>query len=236
MGSIKEIVELVFARWATHVAPAWGEGLDTPTDDQFAAMVEEAVSAALMDIPLQRCTPSVDVVAQVKAEALREAAESIVLREHHVGCPSCRVNAEAEAEVWLRDRATAIENGSGAGPDIGSSAKSSQSQQCAQLHPTPAEEIWIMPSDEIVIAFIANFKDPTWAMLAVARHVGIAVAYQDRGTFEAYLERTMTEDEWSRLKPLLEGYDEWLDNSGADESISFWRDTVLAEAAIEQDI
>lgn len=92
-----------------------------------------------------------------------------------------------------------------------------------------------MPSDEIIIAFIANFKDPTWAMLAVARHVGIAVAYQDRGTFESYLRRTMTEDEWSRLKPLLVGYDEWLDNSGADESISFWRDMVLAEAAIEQD-
>lgn len=71
--------------------------------------------AVLALIPPQQCAPSVVEVAQVKTEALREAAEYIVLREDHVGCPSCRVNAEAEAEVWLRDRAAAIENGAGRG-------------------------------------------------------------------------------------------------------------------------
>ena len=52
------------------------------------------------------------VAARVKAakvEALREAAEIITLRTNHVGCESCRINAEGEAESWLRARADCIE-------------------------------------------------------------------------------------------------------------------------------
>lgn len=112
MMSIKMIVEQVFARWATDVAPAWGEGRYTPNDDQFAEMAAEAIQA---DRAQRSPYGDVSTVAQAKAEALREAAECIVLREDQVGCPSCRVNAEAEAEVWLRDRAAATENSAGCG-------------------------------------------------------------------------------------------------------------------------
>ena len=50
-----------------------------------------------------------DRVRAAKVEALREAAEIITLRTNHVGCESCRINAEGEAESWLRDRADRIE-------------------------------------------------------------------------------------------------------------------------------
>lgn len=48
-------------------------------------------------------------VRAAKVEALREAAEIITLRTNHVGCESCRINAEGEAESWLRARADRIE-------------------------------------------------------------------------------------------------------------------------------
>ena len=48
-------------------------------------------------------------VKAAKVEALREAAEIITLRTNHVGCESCRINAEGEAESWLRARADRIE-------------------------------------------------------------------------------------------------------------------------------
>lgn len=48
-------------------------------------------------------------VKAAKAEALREAAEIITLRTNHVGCESCRINAEGETESWLRARADRIE-------------------------------------------------------------------------------------------------------------------------------
>lgn len=48
-------------------------------------------------------------VQAAKAEALREAAEIIMLRTNHVGCESCRINAEGEAGSWLLARAECIE-------------------------------------------------------------------------------------------------------------------------------
>lgn len=50
-------------------------------------------------------------VKAAKAEALRDAAELITLCTYHVGCVSCRINAEGEAESWLRARADHIEEG-----------------------------------------------------------------------------------------------------------------------------
>ena len=48
-------------------------------------------------------------VRAAKVEALREAAEIITLRTNHVGCESCRINAEGEAGSWLLARADRIE-------------------------------------------------------------------------------------------------------------------------------
>lgn len=49
-----------------------------------------------------------EYVASKQAEALREAAEWIVLTTAQVGCDSCAVRAEGAASVWLRDRADRI--------------------------------------------------------------------------------------------------------------------------------
>ena len=71
-------------------------------------------------------------------------------------------------------------------------------------------------------------------IVEVGRHFGVAVAYQDRGTFEASF-RPLSDREWEAVKPELDSYDEWLDNSGAADSIAFWRDQVLDDAGIVYD-
>lgn len=70
------------------------------------------------------------------------------------------------------------------------------------------------------------------AMLEVARVGQIAVAYQYRATFEADLGRELSDEEWERIVPELEDYDEWLDNSGAGEPISTWRAHVLDRTGV----
>lgn len=86
--------------------------------------------------------------------------------------------------------------------------------------------------DQAVDALVAQFGgDATAAMLALTRRAGIAVHYLDRQGLETDF-RPLTEDEWERLKPNLEKYDEWLDNSGASESISYFRGRLLDEAGI----
>lgn len=66
----------------------------------------------------------------------------------------------------------------------------------------------------------------------VAATEQVAIHYQDRAVFEGDLNRPLSEPEWEKVVPLLEGYDEWLDDSGATESISFWRQHVLAQARV----
>jgi hypothetical protein len=77
----------------------------------------------------------------------------------------------------------------------------------------------------------AHGGDATQALLALARAAGIAVAYLDRRCLELHYGRTLTEQEWDRIKPELTGYDEWLDNSGAAESISYFVTEVLPRRA-----
>jgi hypothetical protein len=76
--------------------------------------------------------------------------------------------------------------------------------------------------------------DATAAILAIASRYGVALAYFDRGYFEANLERALTEPEWDSLKDEIEGFDEWLSNSGAAESIDYWQQMVLTNARIEE--
>lgn len=45
---------------------------------------------------------------QAQVQALRDAADNIVILNEGI-CPSCRTNAEAEAETWLRARADDLE-------------------------------------------------------------------------------------------------------------------------------
>lgn len=69
---------------------------------------------------------------------------------------------------------------------------------------------------------------------AVAEHFGLAIAYQDRETIEAAQSRPFSDNEWARLRPLVAGtdLDEFLDNSGAHESILAWMDQRLAAAGV----
>lgn len=74
----------------------------------------------------------------------------------------------------------------------------------------------LISPDEAARQFIAEHfgGDATQAVLAVARTGDVAVAYQDRGCFESSIERPLTDDEWGRLRPWMQSYDEWLDDSG----------------------
>lgn len=84
-------------------------------------------------------------------------------------------------------------------------------------------------TQDVADAFVRyNFDgNPLEAMRAIADAHGIAFAYQDRGTLEATLGRVLTSHEWGIIRPVLDGYDEFLDNSGAGESLSMWRHRVL---------
>ena len=65
----------------------------------------------------------------------------------------------------------------------------------------------------------------------IATDLGVAVAYQDREMFEGGF-RKLTDDEWVKVQPHLRDFDEWMDNSGAAESIAYWRDRVLRHAGV----
>lgn len=70
------------------------------------------------------------------------------------------------------------------------------------------------------------------AILALSTDYGVAVAYQSRDSLEGGLGRPFTPAEWDRVKPELDGYDEWLDNSGALDSIDTWRDQLMETATV----
>jgi hypothetical protein len=77
--------------------------------------------------------------------------------------------------------------------------------------------------------FVESFHggDARAAIREIARTHGIAVAMQDRGDFEQSLGREMDEDEFEDLKECLDGFQEFLANSGAAESLDAWRYQVL---------
>lgn len=83
-------------------------------------------------------------------------------------------------------------------------------------------------------AFIDQFGSPYDALRVLAAEAGMAIHYQDRSTFEGELDRKLTDAEWERIKPYLEDYDEWLDNSGASDSMGYWRGHVLERAGVPE--
>lgn len=71
--------------------------------------------------------------------------------------------------------------------------------------------------------------DRAQAVLAVAREAEVAVAYLNREVIEAHLRATFTDAQWARVAEWLADYDEFLDNSGASESIHYFMDSYLLE-------
>lgn len=102
----------------------------------------------------------------------------------------------------------------------------------AELRQSDMVAIQAEYEEETFEALFLSKGGPGGSIRKAAAVSGVAVAYQDRGTFESYLNRDLTDKEWERIKPHLDGYDEWLDNSGASMSIVYWRDEVLREAGI----
>lgn len=85
--------------------------------------------------------------------------------------------------------------------------------------------------------FVESFHggDARAAVQAIARTHGIAVAMQDRADFEADLDREMTDEEFESLREFLDGFGEFLANSGARSSIEEWRYRVLARLGFHDD-
>ena len=69
------------------------------------------------------------------------------------------------------------------------------------------------------------------ALLAVARAADISVCWLDREVIEAKLNVKLTDDQWRRIADHLEDFDEFMENSGAAESINHFIDDVLVDKA-----
>lgn len=82
--------------------------------------------------------------------------------------------------------------------------------------------------------FVDQFDSPADALMGLARYLGMAVHYLDRGCFDNALDRELTDDEWIEVQSRLGEYDKWLDNSGAQPSIQEWMSKVLSEEGIEE--
>lgn len=68
-------------------------------------------------------------------------------------------------------------------------------------------------SNDPVDTFVDHYTNASVALMEVARRFGIAVNYMDRGVVEGKIGRDLTDDEWVKLAPELESYDEWIDNA-----------------------
>lgn len=85
-------------------------------------------------------------------------------------------------------------------------------------------------------AFAALFPPSTTggpSISQAAKTAEVAVAYLDRGSFEDHLDRDLTDEEWARIKGHLDGYDEWIDSSWAQDVLNDWRMDVLYWAGVE---
>lgn len=80
--------------------------------------------------------------------------------------------------------------------------------------------------------WVATQPSPVAAIKALASAYDVAIAYQTVESLTADVNRPLTSEEIERLAAEFPGYDEWLDNSGAAESMSYWRDLTLARAGI----
>lgn len=75
--------------------------------------------------------------------------------------------------------------------------------------------------------------NPTGTVLRLADQNRVTVNYQDRSTVEAQLGRELTDEEWDKLWPFLDNYDEWMDNGMfADDTQRDWLEGCLRDAGI----
>jgi hypothetical protein len=86
---------------------------------------------------------------------------------------------------------------------------------------------------ELIRALLQTYPEQarTKAVLDVAAAAGVAVAWEDRDSIEAKLNVRFTDDEWARVADQLDGFDEWLGNSGAGDSLHYWVSEFLPRAA-----
>ena len=83
--------------------------------------------------------------------------------------------------------------------------------------------------DAAVAALVAAFAGNAYRILtAVADRLELSVAYIDRLTVEAYLERALDEDEWARFNAAFSAmdFDQYLSDAD-DNTRAAWVDTVL---------
>ncbi len=86
------------------------------------------------------------------------------------------------------------------------------------------------------IAFDAIYdqgEDNQETIRAFASRGGYGVATIGRRDFES--DRYLSQDEWDRIRPQLTDYDEWLRNSGAYDSMLYYRDEAADRAGVQLD-
>lgn len=86
------------------------------------------------------------------------------------------------------------------------------------------------------MAFDAMFnqgEDAQSTLQCMAEHAGIGVSMLSRSDFET--EKDLSDDEWDRLKPELANYDRYLHNSGARDSIDWFKYEAATRAGIHED-
>ena len=163
--------------------------------------------------------------------------EQVLPKDHDRRCSRCGAST-AGMDTW-GELCIACADEDSTCPDCGvdTTGMNPAEDGCPDCHP-----VWTRPASSssefvpstpnLAAEFIGKHASPLEALQAIAEEAGIAFHYQDRVVFESSLDRQLTDEEWDRVKPHLAGYDEWLDNSGAGESISFWRHQVLTEAGV----
>lgn len=94
-----------------------------------------------------------------------------------------------------------------------------------------------LTSDEQIEAIIEDHfnGNASWGIAAIARVGCIPVHYLHPLVFEDRLGRPLTDEEWAKITPEFEEYDEFMDNSGASMSTSHWIGEVLELAGIQAD-
>lgn len=75
--------------------------------------------------------------------------------------------------------------------------------------------------------------DARTAIREIAEMFDLGVSVMDRADMDEHLGRELSDDEWEDLAPEMDGYDDFLKNSGAAESISTWKSQALDRAGID---
>jgi len=72
------------------------------------------------------------------------------------------------------------------------------------------------------------------AVEVTAKAAQVAVHYLDREAIEGRMHTRLTDAQWARVAEHLDEYDEWLEGSGADESIAYFaRDYLMGKAGLD---